>query len=68
MLQKIASSKFFDNFIFGCIVVNTICMAVTWYDQPLAYTAVMKKINLAFAIIYTIECAIKLYVFRREYF
>ena len=68
MLQKIASSKVFDNFIFGCIVTNTMCMAVAWYGQPQAYTDVMKKVNLAFAIIYTIECAIKLYVFRKEYF
>jgi hypothetical protein len=67
-LQTIASSKFFDNFIFGCIVVNTITMAVTWFDEPIGYTNFMKKVNLTFAIIYTIECSIKLYVFRREYF
>jgi hypothetical protein len=64
----VASSKYFDNFIFGCITVNTLCMAVTWYDEPKTYTDVMKKVNLAFAIIYTIECGLKLYVFRREYF
>lgn len=30
-LYYTAISKKFENFIFGCICFNTICMAATWY-------------------------------------
>jgi voltage-dependent calcium channel L type alpha-1D len=67
-LYYTAVSKKFDNFIFVCICFNTICMAVTWYQQPQAYTDVMEYVNYVFGIIYTVECVIKISVFGKLYF
>lgn len=32
--NKIADSKVFENFIFLCIILNTICLALSWLGQP----------------------------------
>ena len=32
--HNFATYWLFDHFIFLCIVLNTICMALTWYGEP----------------------------------
>lgn len=51
-----------------CILINTICLALTWYDEPTYVAGIIAPINLAFNIIYTIEAAIKLIAFGKNYF
>jgi hypothetical protein len=57
-----------DNFIFFCITINTICLSLTWYNEPKALAPLLEKINLVFNIIYTIEAVIKLIGFGQDYF
>jgi hypothetical protein len=67
-LHALATSKFFENLVFICIVINTGCMAATWYAESKAYTEAMESVNLVFTIIYTVESGIKIVVFGKKYF
>ena len=33
---KVATSVFLDNFIFLCIIINTVCLSLTWYNEPVS--------------------------------
>jgi uncharacterized protein with PQ loop repeat len=65
---KVATSYILDNFIFLCIIVNTVCLSLTWYNEPEELKSWLEKINLVFNIIYTIEAAIKLVAFGFDFF
>ena len=65
---KIASSIILDNFIFLCIVINTIVLTLTWYNEPPTLKGYLEQINLIFNIIYTIETVIKLIAFGKDFF
>ena len=66
--HAIASNIIFDHFIFICIVLNTICLALSWYDEPTGLKPLLENINLVFNIIYTIEFIIKILAFGENYF
>lgn len=66
--HAVATYPAFENGIFLCILINTICLALTWYDEPSYLQTVISPINLAFNIIYTIEAIIKLIAFGKNYF
>lgn len=66
--HAVASHKLFESGIFICILINTICLALTWYDEPPIVAKIISPINLAFNIIYTIEAIIKLIAFGKNYF
>ena len=57
-----------DNFIFLCIILNTICLTLTWYNEPPYLKGQLEDINLFFNIIYTIESTIKLIAFGSDFF
>lgn len=59
---------FFDKFIMGCIIGNTLVLMMTWYGQSPMVATVTDSINYAFMIIFTIECIVKLYAMRSAYF
>lgn len=65
---KIAIKKSFDNFILVCIILNTIVLALKWYDQPSEMEAAFTYINIVFNIIFTIEAVIKIIALRSQYF
>jgi len=31
---KVAQSRAFENFIMACILLNTVVMALIWFDEP----------------------------------
>jgi hypothetical protein len=66
--HQVATNCIFDHSIFFCIVLNTICLALTWYDEPDGLSPFLETINLVFNIIYTVEAIIKITAFRYEYF
>ena len=51
-----------------CIILNTICLSITWFGEPELLTMIMEQINIAFTIVYTVEMVIKLIAFKRLYF
>ena len=54
--------------IFICIVLNTICLALSWYGQPDEYKLYLAVFNYIFTAIYTLEFLIKVIAFKRAYF
>ena len=57
-----------DNFIFFCIIINTIVLTLTWYNEPEYLKGLLENINLVFNVIYTIETTIKLIAFGYDFF
>ena len=68
MCYKIASYYLFDHFILTCILLNTLCLALKWYDEPENLAGYLYGFSLAFNIIYTIEASIKLIGCGTDYF
>ena len=66
--RKIANSDCFSNTILSCIILNTICLSITWFGEPELLTLVMEIVNIIFTIIYTIEMIIKLIAYKKNYF
>lgn len=67
-MHSIATNVIFDNFIFCCIILNTICLTLTWYNEPTELKKFLESINLVFNIIYTFEALIKMSAFGFDYF
>ena len=68
MMHSIATNTIFDTFIFFCIISNTICLTLTWYNEPKELIVYLDWINLVFNIIYSIEATIKISAFGLDYF
>ena len=66
--KDVAGSKIFARFIFVCIVLNSICLSITWYEEPEELVTVMEWVNIVFTLIYTLEMVIKLFAYKRKYF
>ena len=65
---KISDSKYFQSLILGFILLNTITLAMTWYNEPDYLAAINEKINLIFNLTFTTEALIKLIALQRDYF
>ena len=58
----------FDKIISASIMVNTVSMGFTWYDEPRMLTATMEWLNFFFTCVFTIEAIIKIVVQSSAYF
>ena len=65
---QIASYYLFDHFILLCILLNTLCLALQWYDEPEGLAAALEIVDVSSNIIYTVEAAIKLIGCGADYF
>ena len=68
LCNDVAQADSFNAFILLCIIVNSICLAVTWYGEPGELVEVMEIVNLAFTGIYLLEMIIKLIAYKKTYF
>jgi len=50
----------FEMFILTCILTNTLIMAMLYFGQPDDYDRFLEFMNLAFAVIFTLEAVLKL--------
>ena len=50
----------FDQFILGCILLNTTIMAIDWYGCPQNILDGFEYANYFFTIVFTLEAAIKI--------
>ena len=66
--HKIVQYKHFENFIFICICLNTLILALTWEGQNQTLQATLDFANRVFTIIYTLEAIVKLLALRMDYF
>ena len=64
----IVTHKWFDGFILGCIISNTIVLAVKWYMMPEFVISTIEILNYVFMVIFTIEAILKIFAMRCDYF
>lgn len=68
MFYKVASHKAFDYAITIAIFLSTVLMCVQWYNQPELVDIVTNDINIAFVLIFVVECIIKIIAYDKTYF
>ena len=66
--RVVVENPFFDRTISVCIMVNTLSMGITWYQEPHLLKVTMEMLNYLFTVIFTIEAIIKLLALRMVYF
>jgi hypothetical protein len=67
-LYYVTISPVFENTISLSIVLNTMVMACSWYDEPVAMSTAMERVNVAFSVVFTVEAFIKITVQESAYF
>ena len=65
---ELAGNPLFESIIMVCIILNTLCLALVWYqmDQTVVWT--MELLNWIFMFIFTVEAVIKLIALHLDYF
>ncbi|XP_022081221.1 voltage-dependent L-type calcium channel subunit alpha-1D-like [Acanthaster planci] len=61
---KIVTSRPFEYLIFVLIMVNTIVLAMKYYDQSDEYSEVLDRVNIVFTAIFLLECILKIIAFK----
>jgi hypothetical protein len=61
-------STIFEITITMCIFMNTIVMAMRYYRMPEDYETALEQTNNIFAVIFNVECFMKLAALGRYYF
>lgn len=64
----ITHSNWFENFIMFCIILNTVVMALVWFDEPQDLAPVIEIVNYIFMAIFTLEAIIKIIALKKMYF
>lgn len=67
-MYDIATSKKFDNLIFGCICVNMLLLCFSWYGNSKYQDYVIDVISKILLGIYILEFLIKIIAFGLAYF
>jgi len=68
MCTKLIESKHFDSFIMLCIILNTVVLALVWFDMPDVMTSINEVFNFIFMAIFTFEAVVKIIALRKNYF
>ncbi|ELK25137.1 Sodium channel protein type 11 subunit alpha [Myotis davidii] len=68
LVFDLVTNQFFDVFIIIFILLNMISMMAESYDQSKTMKSILENLNLAFVVIFTIECLIKIFALRQYYF
>jgi len=64
----IAENKLLQNFIFFCIIANTIILSLSWYGQSESIIRNVDNINIIFTTIFAIEFIIKVIGYGERFF
>jgi hypothetical protein len=59
-LKQVVKSGFWDNFMTGCVLANTVTMAMERYSMPPQEAVVIEIINEIFTYIFIFEMTCKL--------
>ena len=65
---SVVTHQYFDGFIMGCIIGNTIVLAIKWYMMAESIVSVIEIINYVFCVIFTLEAIFKITAMRKNYF
>ena len=66
--SKVTESMYFEYTITGCILLNTIAMALVHFRQSDGFSEGLEIANYVFAAIFNIEMILKLLAQGRNYF
>lgn len=65
---RLTNNPAFDAVIMVCILLNTLVLAIVWYDMSQGTKDVLAILNYIFMIIFTLECIFKLIALKSAYF
>jgi hypothetical protein len=66
---SIASKPWFDIFIFTCIMLNSVVLTMSWYNEPLWIDTMSDMCNNFFAVVFLFEAILKLTAYGcKDYF
>uniref|UniRef100_A0A8D2DS21 Sodium channel protein n=1 Tax=Sciurus vulgaris TaxID=55149 RepID=A0A8D2DS21_SCIVU len=68
LVFDLVTSQVFDIFIMSLIILNMVSMMAESYEQSKEATFILENLNIAFVVIFTIECLIKIFALRQYYF
>jgi voltage-dependent calcium channel L type alpha-1D len=63
-LWAFVTSPVFEYTIFAMILINTLSLAMKFYQQPELYTQFLDVLNVIFTVFFTMEFVLKLGAFR----
>ena len=63
-LWAFATSPICEYTVFVAIMLNTLSLALKFYDQPKVYTEVLDALNIMFTVFFTLEFILKLGAFK----
>ena len=63
-LWSFVTSPFVEYLVFIFILLNTMSLAMKFYNKPDAYTDFLDVLNQIFTVFFTVECVLKLGGFR----
>jgi len=64
----LVTNKLFDHVIISCIILNTFVMAMSFFGMEDMYSFVLDVCNFIFAMIFNVECVLKLIALDYHYF
>ncbi|KAI1884137.1 hypothetical protein AGOR_G00223350 [Albula goreensis] len=64
----LVSKPFFEIFMIGVICLHMVVMMVETDDQSVQMEVILYYIDFVFLLIFTVECALKLFAFRKYFF
>ena len=65
---KIHDTKWFDIFIYSCIIFNTFLLTLSWGGQSIQFANALDILNLIFTGVFILEALIKIVAMRILYF
>jgi hypothetical protein len=66
---KLQGHRYFDRFIFVCIILNTLLLMIRWYRQSEKVTEYTEILNIVFTVIFFMEMIIRMLGIRiKDYF
>ena len=68
LFVMVSQNVYFENFVLVCILLNTVAMALLWFDQPKDMPKFMENINYFFICVFTAEAVIKIVALGKVYF
>ncbi|MBZ3883326.1 Sodium channel protein type 11 subunit alpha [Sciurus carolinensis] len=68
LVFDLVTSQVFDIFIMSLIILNMVSMMAESHEQSKEATFILENLNIAFVVIFTIECLIKIFALRQYYF
>uniref|UniRef100_A0A8C6QVI4 Sodium channel protein n=1 Tax=Nannospalax galili TaxID=1026970 RepID=A0A8C6QVI4_NANGA len=68
LVFDLVTNQVFDIFIMGLIILNMIIMMAEYNGQPDEEKKIFDYLNIAFVVIFTLECLIKIFALRQYYF